>query len=99
MNITEDSKQFRFYIDEEVLQYLGFSRKDVSIEESACDRPFYFYTKKIGEYLTLISSSNDIESDANLTVSILECGDSIIVKHASRLEQLIKLLKQLRNEK
>lgn len=57
-------------ITEKDLLELGFTRKDVSIEESGDIAPFYYYTKDYGEYLSLIS--NEINTDNNITVSIFD---------------------------
>ena len=57
-------------ITEKDLLELGFTRKDVSIEESGDIAPYYYYTKDFGNYLSLIS--NEINTDGNITISIFD---------------------------
>lgn len=87
MNITHEQEENNL-ITEELLLKLGFKREDVDYATSGGD-PFYYYCLELHEYLTLLSA--EIKKDKKITVSVLQCGDSIVIKDRNNLERFVKV--------
>lgn len=86
MNITHEREENNL-ITEEVLLQLGFERKDVDYVTSGGE-PYTYYCLELHTYLQLLS--NAIEDSKRITVSVLQCGDAVVIKDRNNLERFVK---------
>lgn len=87
MNITHEQEENNL-ITEELLFKLGFKRKDVDYATSG-GYPFSYYYLELHEYLTLLSAK--MKKDKKITISVFQCGDSIVIKDKNNLERFVKI--------
>lgn len=79
-------------ITDEHLIGLGFTRTNVSKEESGNDKDYYYYTYNITEYLSLISNSNiDVKDGYKIDIFDYDVGTD----NLSVLKELLYILSKL----
>jgi len=70
----------------------GFTRRDVSKEESGNDKDFYYYVLDVVDGITLVSDSTEEIDDDNWTVDCFEV-DKILIKDVESLTNFLETLK------
>lgn len=70
----------------------GFTRKDVSKEESGNDKDFHYYVLDVVDGITLVSDSTEEIDGDNWTVDCFEV-DKILIKDAENLFSFLETLK------
>lgn len=86
MNITHEREENNL-ITEEVLLQLGFKGEYVDYATSGGE-PYYYYHLELHTYLQLLSDT--IEENKKITVSVLQCGDAVVIKDRNNLERFVK---------
>jgi hypothetical protein len=82
---------------EQVLKDLGFERTLVPIEESGCDKDFYYYTLEIGD-ICLISNADEEALEEGWKVSIFDFP-SMEISNMNELMTLVSILEDNTKEK
>ena len=70
----------------------GFTRKEVTKEESGNDKDFHYYVLDVVDGITLVSDSTEEIDDDNWTVDCFEV-DKILIKDAENLFSFLETLK------
>jgi len=70
----------------------GFTRRDVTKEESGNDKDFYYYVLDVVDGITLVSDSTEEIDDDNWTVDCFEV-DKILIKDVESLTNFLETLK------
>ena len=70
----------------------GFTRRDVSKEESGNDKDFYYYVLDVVDGITLVSDSTEEIDGDNWTVDCFEV-DKILIKDVESLTNFLETLK------
>jgi hypothetical protein len=70
----------------------GFTRRDVSKEESGNDKDFHYYFLDVVDGITLVSDSTEEINGDNWTVDCFEV-DKILIKDAESLFSFLETLK------
>ena len=77
---------------EEDLINAGFTRRDVSKEESGNDKDFHYYVLDVVDGITLVSDSTDEIDGDNWTVDCFEV-DEILIKDVENLFSFLETLR------
>jgi hypothetical protein len=70
----------------------GFTRRDVSKEESGNDKDFHYYVLDVVDGITLVSDSTEEIDGDNWTVDCFEV-DKILIKDVESLTNFLETLK------
>jgi len=70
----------------------GFTRRDVTKEESGNDKDFHYYVLDVVDGITLVSDSTEEIDGDNWTVDCFEV-DKILIKDAENLFSFLETLK------
>ena len=75
---------------EQIFIDLGFTKNDISIEQSGHDKPFHYYTLDVGD-ICIISNADDDAEVEGWYATIFD-SETLKIRGAGDLEELVKII-------